>query len=825
MLSEIGSILIGLALFTTFYAIFALVYGLSNKGDPSWRKSGQRALYSGTALLLSALLLLLAAFITDQFQFIYVATHSNRVLPLALKMSAIWAGQEGSLLLWAFLQLLFTSLVARQIGREKTALTAWATVILAVIAAFFIAMTLVFSNPFLATATAPLDGQGMNPLLRHPGMIFHPPVLYVGYVGLAIPFAYALAALIVGDVDLWPRKSRRWLLIAWLFLGVGLFLGMRWAYDVLGWGGYWGWDAVENAGLMPWLTATALLHGLVMQSRGKGFKVWNVSLAVLSFALVIFGTFTTRSGLIQSVHAFSQSASGPYYLALMGLILVGSIVLMVVKREVFAGQAQLEKIFSREGAFFFSLLSLLLITLSILTGTLLPTLTGGAFTAPPEWFNRVVGPQLGVLVFLIGVCPLFGRVLKSVRASLWRGLPPLAGLLLAVVLAWLGGFRQPAALTGLAVAGFAGGTALSEIGFDIADRIRKQGFKSALRRLPFAGEGGYGGHLVHLGVVLMAVGVIGTQMYAAEQTVTALPGDAVTSGDYTLVYEDLSQELTGDHFDTRASIAVYRGSDYLATLTPQIAYYPFYDQTMAEPAIRGGMGEDLYLLLFRYDETGEISLSVRTNPLSGFLWLGGFVLLAGGLLAWWPRQGADAGGVSPGRQRLMRAAPFLILAVLVVLGLALWGDMGAGGGGSGRPLPGERAPGFSATELSGADFSLQDHHGRIVVVNFWATWCPQCNDELPDFEAVWQALEGQGVQFVGVAMDDTPSAVEAMTSELGITYPLIVEEDGRITSAYGVTAVPETYIIAPDGKVAYFHIGVVDGDTLRDEILALLEME
>ncbi|MDY6874170.1 MAG: cytochrome c-type biogenesis CcmF C-terminal domain-containing protein [Chloroflexota bacterium] len=824
MLSEIGSILIGLALFTTFYAIFALVYGLRNN-DHSWRESGQRALYSGSALLLLALILLLVAFITDQFQFIYVATHSNSVLPLALKMSAIWAGQEGSLLLWAFLQLLFTSLIARKIEEDRTAVTTWATVILAVITAFFVAMTLVFSNPFLATTSAPLDGQGMNPLLRHPGMIFHPPVLYIGYVGLAIPFAYALAALIVGDADLWPRKSRRWLLIAWLFLGLGLFLGMRWAYDVLGWGGYWGWDAVENAGLMPWLTATALMHGLVMQSRGKGFKVWNVSLAVLSYALVIFGTFTTRSGLIQSVHAFSESTSGPYYLALIALILLGSIILMVVKRLAFANPVALDKIFSREGMFFFALLSLLLITVSILVGTLLPTLTGGTFTAPAAWFNRVVGPQLGVLVFLIGVCPLFGRVYKSVRTSLWRGLPPLIGIMLGLVLAWVGGFRSPAAMIGLAAAGFAGGTALGEIGFDIGTRISKHGFKPALGRLPLMGEGGYGGPLVHLGVVLMAVGVIGTQMYATEQSVTALPGDSVSSGDYTLIYEDLYQESTEDHFDTWASVAVYKDSDYLTTLTPRMAYYPNYDQTIAEPAISSRMDEDLYLLLFRYDETGEISLSVRVNPLSGFLWAGGFVLLIGGLFAWWPRLRTEAEGATVGRRRWMRVLPLLILTVLVILGIALWGVSGAGGRASGRPLTGENAPGFSASDLTGVEFSLEDYRGQVVVLNFWATWCPQCKDEMPEFEIIWQALQTEGVQFLGVAMDDTQSAVEAMARELGITYPLIVEEGGRITGAYGVSAVPETFIIAPDGSLAAFHIGVVDGETLRDEILTLLEME
>jgi peroxiredoxin len=299
----------------------------------------------------------------------------------------------------------------------------------------------------------------------------------------------------------------------------------------------------------------------------------------------------------------------------------------------------------------------------------------------------------------------------------------------------------------------------------------------------------------------------------------------VTGGKYTLIYEDLYQESTEDHLDTWVSVAVYRDAKYLTTLTPRMAYYPHYDQTMAEPAIRGGLGEDLYLLLFRYDETGEISLSVRVNPLSGFLWVGGFVLLIGGLLAWWPRIRTGVEGATNGRGRWMRILPLLILAILIALGMALWGDTGAGGNTVGRPLRGDLAPGFSTMDITGLDFSLEDYRGQVVVVNFWATWCPQCEDELPEFEAIWQELQAEGVQFVGVAMDDTQGAVRAMASELGVTYPLIVEEGGRITGAYGVTAVPETYIIGPDGNVAAFHIGVVDGETLRDEILALLEME
>ncbi len=824
MLAEVGSILIGLSLFSTLFAVFALIFGV-NKKDNRWQKSGQRALYSSAALLLLALLLLFFAFITNQFQLIYVAEHSSLALPFSLKLSALWAGQEGSLLLWAFLQALFTALVARKLDKDESNMAAWATVLLGGISAFFIAMTLIFSNPFLINSIVPVDGLGMNPLLRHPAMIFHPPALYVGYVGLAVPFAYALAALICGDVDLWIDRSRRWLLMSWLFLGIGLFLGARWAYDVLGWGGYWGWDAVENAGLMPWLTATALLHGFDMQSRQKGFKVWNVSLAILTYGLVIFGTFTTRSGLIQSVHAFSQSAVGPYFLAAIGLVLVGSLVLMIVKRKAFGHLIFPEKLISREGATFFSLLLLVLITLSVLVGTLLPTLTNGSFSAPPEWFNRVVGPQLGVLVFLIGICPLFSKVLKSIRKSIWRLVPPLLGIALALVFGWFGGFRLPAALIGLAAAGFAGGTTLGEIGFSIAGRIRKSGFREAFGHLPFAGKHGYGGHLVHLGIILMAVGVIGTQMYATEEQMTMLPGDTAEVGSYTLIYEDLFQETAEDHLTTWASVAVYRNSEYTVTLDPQMAYYPDDDQTMAQPAIRASLGEDLYLVLFQWDETGQVSLSAMINPLSGFLWLGGMVLVFGGVLAWWPHSEGKTDAENKRLRTRSQIVAFLGMIVFIILLYTLWGPTVNMNRSTGRPLPGEQAPVFTATDAGGELFDLADYRGQIVVVNFWATWCPQCKDELPEFESVWREVEGQGVQFVGVAMDDTEAAVIQMASEMDITYPLIVEEASGITSLYGITGVPETFIIAPDGNIAYFHIGAVEPEVLQNELAALLGME
>ncbi|MGD8244452.1 MAG: cytochrome c biogenesis protein CcsA, partial [Anaerolineae bacterium] len=432
MLAGIGSIATGLALAATLYAAFA-VYRSLQKDDRRWWASGRNAVFAATGLLGVAILALLVAFLTDQFGIEYIALHSSRDLPLYLKVSAIWGGQEGSLLLWAFLQALFAALVAGRLSTESRPLVPWASVFLGLITAFFVAVTLFLSNPFALGQILPADGQGLNPLLRHPGMVFHPPAMYLGYVGLAVPFALALAALVTRRIDEWPKAARRWTLLAWLFLGLGLLLGMRWAYDVLGWGGYWGWDPVENAGLMPWLTATALLHALVMQDQRRGFRWWSMVLTLLSFLLVLFGTFTTRSGLIQSVHAFARSSMGPYFLAAMGVTLFGSLALIYSRRSLLTASSPADDLLSREGMFTLTLILFLTITGSVFVGSVLPTITQAfanqSFEAGPDWFDRVTGPQLGALVLVMGVCPLLGRSIGALRKLRSRGLPAvIAGL-------------------------------------------------------------------------------------------------------------------------------------------------------------------------------------------------------------------------------------------------------------------------------------------------------------------------------------------------------------------------------------------------------------
>ncbi len=838
MLAQIGSVLTALALTAALYAAFAIYWSI-RRDDLRWAASGRNAVYAAAGLLGLAVLVLLAAFLDDQFYIRYVAQHSSRALPFYLKASAVWGGQAGSLLLWSFLQALFAALLVWHPPRQGRVLIPWATVFLSLITVFFTAVTLFLSNPFAMATTVPADGQGLNPLLRHPGMIFHPPAMYLGYVGLAVPFALALAAVVVRRVDDWPAAARRWTLAAWLFLGLGLLLGMRWAYDVLGWGGYWGWDPVENAGLMPWLTATALLHGLVMQDQRRGFRWWNLLLVLLSFVLVLFGTFTTRSGLIQSVHAFARSNLGLYFLGAIALTLLGSLALFFTRRSLLTDDEATDDLFSREGMFILTLILFLTITVSVFVGSTLPTLTGGTFEAPPAWFDRVTGPQFAALVLVMGLCPLLGRAVNALRQLERRGFSALLGSVLVTGIAVLVGFTRPASLIGFAIVGLAGGTALGEISRALAARVRKgEGPAQALWRLFGRNHRRYGGYLVHLGVILMAVGVIGTRFYPFETEIVIAPGESITVGDYALVFEDLKQESASDHVSTRASLAVYRGDKHLRTLYPQLDNYQDFHQTIAIPAVRAGVREDLYLILAGWSDGGtSATFKVFINPLAMFLWLGGLVFMAGGAVALWPS--LDEARLSAPQMRRRRVWSVLGLGVgVVLLALAVWAMWGTGQGTaapapdsgaqlaqsqSSRVREGEPAPGFALDLLDESTLDLADLRGEVVVLNFWATWCPPCEDELPDFQSVWEDYRQRNVVFVGLTIQEDMAEVEEMLARLGVTYPVGLDAQQQIALEYGITGVPETFVIDPQGDVASVHIGPVSAGQLRQDLDNLLE--
>ncbi len=823
MLGEVGTLLTGLALAGALYATLAAGWGI-RQNDARWRASALRATYAVAAVLGLALLALLAAFLGDRFEVRYVTLHSATFMPAYLKVSAIWGGQEGSLLLWASFQALFAALALGRPNDEMRPLVPWATVFLNLITAFFVGVTLFLSNPFVLLPHVPLEGQGLNPLLRHPGMIFHPPALYVGYVGLAVPFAFALAALLTGRVREWTRALRTWTLVAWLGLGFGLLLGMRWAYDVLGWGGYWGWDPVENAGLLPWFTATALLHGAVMQDERRGFHTWNVLLAVVSFALVLFGTFATRSGVIQSVHAFARSNLGGYFLAAIAATLLGSLAVLYRQRHTLALEVPSEGLLSRDGTFFLTLVLLVTLTASVFVGSVLPTLTealgGQRFEAGPDWFDRVTGPQFAALLFLMGVCPLLGRAAAALCRVRARGWYLLAGGIGVPALAALVGLTLPLALLGLAVVGMAAAAALVELADGVIRRCRRaeEAPLNALWGLLRQQRRTYGGYLVHVGVILMAVGVIGTRFYPFERQQTFARGEPVPVRDYTLVFEDLRRETLPDATVTWATVAVYHQGDYQVTLEPRVYRYTDPPQSVTTPALQPNLREDIYLILGGWSEDGQtVTLKVVINVLVNFLWMGGLVFLAGGALALWPEMRSPTAN-----------AIYLGVGVALLLGAAwaMWGvPHGSISRAGGRPLVGQPAPDFRLPLLDGGDFALREARGDVIVLNFWASWCPPCKDEKPALQAVWETYRAQGVQFVGVAYQEQTETTRAALAEFGTTYPVGLDTGERVADLFGITGIPETFVIDREGNVAYIHIGPLTAEVLAAELGSLLEAE
>jgi len=598
---------------------------------------------------------------------------------------------------------------------------------------------------------------------------------------------------------------------------------------VLGWGGYWGWDPVENAGLMPWLTATALLHGTAMQDERRGFRAWNVFLAVSSFALVLLGTFITRSGLVESVHAYARSNLGAYFLTLIISLLVVLAGLTVYARRSLASERTAEGVLSRDGMFLLALLLLLTLTGSVLVGSLLPTITealgGERFEAGPAWFDRVTGPQFAALALVLGLCPLLGRAAGALRRLRRRALPALLIGAAVTVLAALTGFTRATSLVGFAVVGLAGGTALVELGWDVADRARRsgEGVLQAAWQLVGRNRRRYGGYLVHVGVVLMALGIVGTRMVPFETELVLSSNQPTQVQGYTLVYEELRQEPAGDHLTTRASVAVYRDGAYLVTLQPEIQQFVDYEQPVSLPALRATLREDLYLVLAGWDQT-TVTFKVFVNPLASFLWLGGLVVMAGGAVALWPPRAARL-AVPQARRRALAAGIGLAagLLVLVAAGVAMWGPgHGVTSQASARPLPGQPAPDFALTLLDGSSLSLSDLRGQLVVVNFWATWCSSCYDELPDLQAAWDEYRSQRVTFVGIAYQDEEAAVREVTSGMGLTYPVGLDLADRIGTAYGITGVPETVVVDSLGQVAFFHIGPVTAPQLVAELDTLL---
>lgn len=643
---EIGRAALMLAFVAALFASAAPVVG-ERYGVRELLLAGRRAVYVSFALVTIASLALLNAFVTSDFSLAYVANNSSRGMDLLYKLTAFWAGQDGSLLLWAWLLSFFSGIVLVQNRRTHLDLMPYVQATLMANQAFLLGVVDLLSNPFTRLPYLPVDGRGLNPLLENHGMLFHPPTTYLGYVGFTVPFAFAIAALVKGRLgNEWIRSTRRWTLVAWFFLTLGNLFGAQWAYVELGWGGFWGWDPVESASFMPWLTGTAYLHSVMVQERRGMLKVWNLGLIIATYTLVLFGTFLTRSGVLASVHSFGETGLGPWFLAFIGVTLAVSLGLLVDRLPLLKSEHELDSFLSRESSFLFNNLILVGATFAIFWGTVFPLISeavrGVKITVGPPFFNQVNGPIFLGLIVLMGICPLIGWRRAS-RDNLVRNFlyPLLAAVALAAAL-FLLGLSQGYGLLAFGACAFVAATLVLEFLRGVRARRAAYGENplQALPRLVWHNKPRYGGYIVHLGVILIAVGVAGTMMFQSSVEGSLRPGESLTLGGYAITYRGLSEYPTATRRVVSATFDISSEGRSLGALVPQKQFYNNFDNPVSEVAIRTTPQEDLYLVLAGW-EGNVVSLKAYVNPLVVWLWIGGVVMLLGTTIAVWPERQAE----------------------------------------------------------------------------------------------------------------------------------------------------------------------------------------
>jgi cytochrome c-type biogenesis protein CcmF len=664
MIEEAGFLALVIALGTSLYGAAAAAYG-ARSNHPGWVESGRRAMLLVWPLISLAALAIILLLVGGRYDIAYVASVTSQAMEPELKITALWGGQAGSLVFWSWLMAAFASAAALRRWDRDSELLPWVIVVCLSTLAFFLGLVIFVENPFArlwltaeggqasalfrpegALPLRPSDGQGLNPLLRHPGMIIHPPMLYLGFVSFVVPYAFAMAALVTGrSDDRWIKITRRWTLVAWLFLSLGLLLGGRWAYDVLGWGGYWGWDPVEIAAFMPWLTGTAFLHSVMVQEKKGMLKHWNMLLIILTYALVIFGTFLTRSGVLSSVHAFAQSAIGPLFFAFIGLTSIVSLRLLLRRWGALRGENQLNSMFSREALFLLNNFLFMIILVVCFLGVIFPLIselfTGQTVTVGPEWYERITGPLWAGLLLLMGVAPLSAYGASSWR-SLGRQLWGPAALSVAVPIGLLlAGMRLPAAVLGYWLAGLVALVTLYEFWRGAVARHRRHGesLPLALWRLAGRSRQRYGGYVIHQGVVLMAIGILGIELFQRETQGTLARGEQLTLGRYVMVYDGLTRFATEDGREvSRAEVSVYRDGRPVGRLFPRQDFYVVQNQPMTIPGVRSSLEDDFYVLLVGWEPIAQqgATFKIYENPLVNFVWMGGGVFILGTMVAAWP---------------------------------------------------------------------------------------------------------------------------------------------------------------------------------------------
>jgi cytochrome c-type biogenesis protein CcmF len=616
------------------------------RGKRQWLALAQGAVYANFALVSVAALAMVRGLVAHDFSISYVAQVGSRATPLFYTIISLWGALEGSILFWAWVLALYAAIVVYTNRNRPGTLVPYSAAVLLCIALFFHILLVGPANPFQLVSPVPPDGPGPNPLLQnHILMAVHPPLLYLGYVGMSVPFAFAIGALLAGEVgsDDWIRLTRRWTLNAWGFLAAAIIAGMWWSYEVLGWGGYWAWDPVENASFIPWLTATAFLHSVMVQERRAMLKLWNVNLVVGTFALTILGTFLTRSGVISSVHAFTQGTIGYYFLAFIAVILIVSLVLIAGNSEKLRTVGRFDSPLSRETVFLLNNLLLTVFMFTVLVGTLFPlvaeAIRGVKVSVGGPFYTPMTLPVICALLFLMGVGPALPWKRGSAEALKKKMIPgAITGVALAVVVIALGA-RDIYGIMAFLFAGFAAALNVGEYAEGVRARRAAHGESvlTALTRLVGANRRRYGGYVAHLGIFVVAIGIAASSTFRSEHEATLKPGQSMAIGKDSARLKEVWGRTEPQREVIGATMELFVGGETKAVLSPRMNFYPTSQQPIPTPDVRSTPLGDTYMNLMSFESGGQsATIKVINEPLVPWIWAGGGIIVLGALIAGWP---------------------------------------------------------------------------------------------------------------------------------------------------------------------------------------------
>jgi cytochrome c-type biogenesis protein CcmF len=647
--SILGHTSVLLALFAALCGVVCPILA-ARSGRERYLSFARGAILAQFVLVTVAAGALIYALIALDFSIKYVAFNTTRATPIYYRVTGLWGALEGSLMLWEWVLIIFSGITAWLYRDRHKDTMPWVIMIFSIVSAFFLGVLGFLSNPFETLLPAPLDGRGLNPLLEDANMMTHPPLLYTGFVGLTVPYAFAMASLITGKLDeAWITTTRRWTIIAWFFLTAGNLVGAWWSYHVLGWGGYWAWDPVENAAFMPWLPATAFLHSIQVQERRRMLKVWNLSLIIIAFSLTIFGTFLTRSGILSSIHAFSSGPVGGFFLGFLAVILLGSFGLLAYRADLLKEQPELDSMVSRESAFLLNNIVLVSALFTIFLGTIFPLISeavaGVQVSVGAPYFNSVTVPLFLFLVFLMGVGPMIAW-----RRASWDNLRrnflwPATGSLAFGIALFLWKVKEFLPLLGFTLLAFVVLTIVYDtvLALRARKRLAGEGIARGLATLARRNQRRYGGLIVHLGVVLIILGIAGSMTYSLEKEATLALKQELQIGNYRIQFDGLKGSRQPTHFRVEGSFRVFHNGSDEGILNPALKFFPTQQSPIGRAVHQSSLSEDIYLILSGFSEVdrNQATLKALVRPLVIWMWIGGFVIAFGTVICIWPMKKSE----------------------------------------------------------------------------------------------------------------------------------------------------------------------------------------